>query len=368
MLEQNFSAHMKNKHNSSETRDASQMPITFKFQPKPNKAPRIDPASADMELEKEKDDNSQAQAQGNESTTMILGDGEPLEADEEPLEVDEEIQGQIYPNDDGFLEQECSSTNKITPVVSHDLLDSEKELKTEVASLRTDVSELKESVEVLKQELQKSRNEKSRSLLLPQLEHVDDETLLRKCKSVEDIMKYFQDLEMVEDGCKLVCRVCIPEKEMPTASGNALPPGGIFLLSESIDDGDSEILSRAFRNLKVSISRHLKRDFHQQAISNDEAKNAKAEKEAHRNQKIALHIGSACYKLYYRGRPYTDLEDELLLLHTCEVDIGDINHSYKFAKNYLESVAEVVKVKIQGFLKMRLLQTGFLPPVKVFAD
>ena len=299
---------------------------------------------------------------------MILGDGEPLEADEEPLEVDEEIQGQMYPNDDGFLEQECSSTKKITPVVSHDLLDSEKELKTEVASLRTDVSELKESVEVLKQELQKSRNEKSRSLLLPQLKHVDDETLLRKCKSVEDIMKYFPELEMAEDGCKLVCRVCIPEKEMPTASGNALPPGGIFLLSESIDDGDSEILSRAFRNLKVSISRHLKRDFHQQAISNDEAKNAKAEKEAHRNQKIALHIGSACYKLYYRGRPYTDLEDELLLLHTCEVDIGDINHSYKFAKNYLESVAEVVKVKIQGFLKMRLLKTGFLPPVKVFAD
>ena len=165
MLEQNFSAHIKNKHNSSEARDASQMTITYTFQPKTNKAPRIDSASADIEVEKEKDENSHAQAQGIESTSMILGDDEslPLEADEGPLEVDEETHGQIYPNHDVFLEQECSSTNKITPVVSHYLLDSEKELKTEVARLRTDVSELKESVEVLKQELQKPRNEKSRS-------------------------------------------------------------------------------------------------------------------------------------------------------------------------------------------------------------
>ena len=112
----------------------------------------------------------------------------------------------------------------------------------------------------------------------------------------------------------------------------------------------------------------MKRDSHQQAIQHDKTLNEKYEKEACRNNKIAMHIGSACYRLYYRGQPYTDLEDDLLLLYRCGVDVGDINHSHKFAQNYLHSVAEVVKGKIQGFLNTRKPQTGFMPPIKVLAD
>ena len=43
----------------------------------------------------------------------------------------------------------------------------------------------------------------------------------------------------------------------------------------------------------------MKRDLHSQAISNDEAKNARAENEPHRNQKIALHICNAFYKYLF---------------------------------------------------------------------
>eukprot|EP00112_Aurelia_sp_Birch-Aquarium-sp1_P001083 Seg11109.2 transcript_id=Seg11109.2/GoldUCD/mRNA.D3Y31 product="hypothetical protein" protein_id=Seg11109.2/GoldUCD/D3Y31 len=349
MLEQNYSSHMKNIHNSNETRDASQMPITFTFQPKPNKAPRLE--TVDVDLEQQKSDE-----QDTASASLSFQDEELLEL------VADETEGEVLPNEEYFPEQ-CSSASTNIPNVSPGPLQQEKELKNEVASLKADVHEMKESIE-----LRRSRNEKRRSVVLPHetVAPFDDESLLRRCRSIEGVLKYFPELELVEEELKIVCRFCIPEKELPATSGNALP-SGLFLINESMD-GDSDILSSAFRNLKISISCHLKRDSHQQAISQDEALNIKAEKEAKRNNTIALHIGSACYNLYHRGRPYTDLEDELLLLHKCEVDIGDINHSHEFAHNYLESVAEVVKGNIQQFLKRILLQTGFLPPVKVLAD
>ena len=56
------------------------------------------------------------------------------------------------------------------------------------------------------------------------------------------------------------------------------------------------------------------------------------------------------------------------MLHKCGVDVGDINHSYKFLQKFLESVAEVVKDNVKDYLKKPLPQTGFAPPVKVLAD
>ena len=185
-------------------------------------------------------------------------------------------------------------------------------------------------------------------------------------KNIEDILTYFPELELARDDLTIICRVCIPKNEMTSASITGIVlPAGVFLVRESTDK-DTNIMSRAFRNLKISVSRHLKRDRHQAAISQDEAQNIKIEKESSRNNAIALKIGRACYKLYYRGRLYTDYEDEILLLHRCGVDVGDINHSYKFSQKYLESVAEVIKDKVKGYLKTPLPQTGFPPPVKMF--
>ena len=179
-------------------------------------------------------------------------------------------------------------------------------------------------------------------------------------------MKYFPELELVNEDPILVCKVCLPEYENPSNSGSSLPAGMFFIPAKT--EEDEEIMSRAFRNFKISIAHHLKRDNHQEAISNDRSLHEWHEKEVWRNNKIAMHIGSACYRLYYCGQPYTDLEDELFLLYRCEVDIGDINHSHNFAHKYLNSLAEVVKGNIQSFLNTRLPHTGFLPPVTVLAD
>ena len=112
----------------------------------------------------------------------------------------------------------------------------------------------------------------------------------------------------------------------------------------------------------------MKRDAHKDAISQNENTTIKMKNESNRNNAIALQVGCACYKIYYRGRPYTDYEDEVFLLHKCGVDVRDKSHSYKFSQKFLESVAEVVKDNVKDYLKKPLPQTGFAPPVKVLAD
>ena len=97
----------------------------------------------------------------------------------------------------------------------------------------------------------------------------------------------------------------------------------------------------------VYLDRHLKRDAHKDATSQNENTTIKMKNESNRNNAIALRVGCACYKIYYRGRPY-------FLLHKCGVDVGDINHSYKFSQKFLESVAEVVKDNVKDYLKKPL--------------
>ena len=119
----------------------------------------------------------------------------------------------------------------------------------------------------------------------------------------------------------------------------------------------------------VYLDRHLKRDAHKDAISQNQNTTIKMKSESNRNNAIALRVGCTCYKIYYRRRPYTDYEDEVFLLHKCGVDVGDINHSYKFPQKFLDSVAEVVKDNVKDYLKKPLPQTGLVaPPVKVIAD
>ncbi len=258
-------------------------------------------------------------------------------------------------------------------------------LESEIGYLRTDLSHLESAVEYMKAEitdLQKSKLANSAETTEPRSsnrqpgdattlasDQYDVDFVLLKCNDIDDILTYFPEMELVREDLTIICRVCIPKNKMRLVcpTGSALP-AGMFLVRESMDTRDTDIKSRASRNLKISISRHLKRDTHQNAILQDERMNIKMKNESKRNSSIALRVGCACYKLYYRGRPYTDYEDEILLLHKCGVDVGDINHSYKFPQKFLESVAQVVKDNVKDYVKKPLRQTGFAPPVKVLAD
>lgn len=232
-------------------------------------------------------------------------------------------------------------------------------MKAEVVELQK--SKLSSSVEVTE-----SRDS---NVTASTCDQYDDESILLKCKDIPDILANFAEMELIREDLTIICRVCIPKNttKLFCPTGSALP-AGMFSVRESMDKRDTDIMSRAFRNLKISISRHLKRDAHKDAISQSENTTIKMKNESNRNNAIALRVGCAFCKIYHRGRPYTDYEDEIFLLHRCGVDVGDINHSYKFPQKFLESVAEVVKDDVKDYLKKPLPQTGFAPPVKVLPD
>ena len=86
--------------------------------------------------------------------------------------------------------------------------------------------------------------------------------------------------------------MCIPKNEISTSITGSVLPAGMFSIMESTDnlEKDPTIMSRAFRNLKISISSHLKHDAHRDAVSQDETENIKIQKESARNNAIALNI------------------------------------------------------------------------------
>ena len=145
-------------------------------------------------------------------------------------------------------------------------------LESEVCSLRTDFSHLTSTVENMKAEiveLQKSKLSSSMKLTKPRDSNVqhenarastcgqyDDESILLRCKDIHDILAYFPEMELIREDLTIICRVCIPKNTttLSCPTGSALP-AEMFSVRESMDKRDTDISSRAFRNLKISISR-----------------------------------------------------------------------------------------------------------------
>ena len=76
-------------------------------------------------------------------------------------------------------------------------------------------------------------------------------------------------------------------------------------------------------------------------INNHEAK---VEKEA------AMRCARICYFLYKKGRPFSDYPDLVATIVQGSTFMGDINHSDKFPRAFLKSVASVVKQTIKKYL------------------
>ena len=72
-----------------------------------------------------------------------------------------------------------------------------------------------------------------------------------------------------------------------------------------------------------------------------------------------------CKNLLLSFSDYPDLVATIVQGNTF---MGDINHSDKFPRAFLKSVASIVKQKIKKYLKKDLKSTGFKPPVKLVAD
>ena len=132
---------------------------------------------------------------------------------------------------------------------------------------------------------------------------------------------------------------------------------------------EKEKVLRQFINLKKTLKRHLTTSInHKECLM----KNSKTEEEKVKttsiNEEVGMRIGRNCYFLFYKGRPYIDFEDMILLQDLNGLYVGDINHSRKFPASYRPFVCNEVMDRVRNYLNSALQQTGFKPPINIAFD
>ena len=56
-----------------------------------------------------------------------------------------------------------------------------------------------------------------------------------------------------------------------------------------------------------------------------------------------MNLGRMCMKLFLRGRPYTDYEDDVILHYMNGAAVGELNHSRKFRPFLCTVITQRVK-------------------------
>ena len=182
--------------------------------------------------------------------------------------------------------------------------------------------------------------------------HEDVKEVMRECRTISEVLNSCPEFEKDKEG-SISCMVCKTK----------------FRAEEDCnDDEENQILSRKFRNLKITLVKHLESNVHIAECTKKVAVEALEAKQESRVNLIGLVLGSICYLLLKRGRPYEDYTDWISLLAKFGVDVGEINHSHNFVGKFRKRAAEAVQRRWRKHLSTRCPQTGCLPPVKILGD
>lgn len=195
--------------------------------------------------------------------------------------------------------------------------------------------------------------------------------IFQSCRSISDITSFFDEFAFYENDGTIICRLCAPDRNgalLPERKGNCHPSVFSYDVENGINFPIGINLPPKFRNLKRHLKDHLLSNLHKKSVDLIEDIDKEKNKHATRETDVGLRIGRIAYRLYYKGRPYVDFEDEIALNIQNGCDMGDINHSIAFAKKFLSYVSIAVRNRLKVFLNDRLVQTGFQPPLKIIAD
>jgi hypothetical protein len=75
-------------------------------------------------------------------------------------------------------------------------------------------------------------------------------------------------------------------------------------------------------------------------------KQKEAEGKKTKNYEAGMNLGCICYKLYIKGHPFTDYEENVLILKQAKVDVGNLNHSRKFPPAFLPHVTKEIQSRM----------------------
>ena len=185
----------------------------------------------------------------------------------------------------------CPSNDKLTQI-----LQELQEVKTELRELKKP----KQSHEEIKESAMDE----------PKAEEENALMLLNYCRSVEELSTI--GFQYDEEDSKLKCVLCDL-----SGSSESLKCRGLFSFSSSEQSSFTakEKLSKNFTNLKGAVRKHIMQSkSHCVNLEQENEKHAaKCEMES-KNRKAGLNLGLAAMKNYLLGRPYTDYENDVLLM------------------------------------------------------
>ena len=198
-----------------------------------------------------------------------------------------------------------------------------------------------------------------------------DEMTNKEIQNVILVARSLKELETLgfeynaEKG-QLLCTVCDP-KSIEGLSNEV----GAFAYNQDLgaEFDEEEYLPRAFVNLKKNVKRHCTDGKqHKEKLKLEEERKKEEKKLKTLNQEAGMNLGRVCMKLFTKGRPYVDFEEDVLLMKKAGAKIGELNHSRLFPAAFRPFVSKAVDKRVKRFLSERLQQTGHLPPVNITAD
>jgi hypothetical protein len=197
-----------------------------------------------------------------------------------------------------------------------------------------------------------------------------DNFLMNSCRSLDDLLRKFDEFRYDERKQAVLCSVCVPvTQHLPELTTNKTYLA-IFKYDKIVGaiDPPEKVLSKKFRNLKTHLLAHLKSTSHITALERRTVNEKELDKSDRRERVVGKRIGRICYYMFKQGRPDSDFEHLVYLHSVNDSDIGDINHSNKFPAKILPIMSNEVTQRLTRFLDNPLEQTGFRPSGKIGAD
>lgn len=183
--------------------------------------------------------------------------------------------------------------------------------------------------------------------------------LISSAKSIDDILKHGHELRSNISQNIVYCSDCYePGKSAGTFSYD-------FALGQ---DFSKKSVPREFINLKAHIGRHLTHKTH---IENSKEKDIERKLQkslTQRQYRVGMNLGRQAYKILKCGDSYLQYETDVSVLEAQGVDVGNLNHSRKFVKEFSKSVSKTLMTQVEKLTNEPLAATGRPSPISIIGD
>ena len=332
IVHQNFKSHMKTVHKSKETRAVGQSSLLQFFNDKENdKTPSLDNIQKENTSEKQEDEDINIQ------------------------------------NEKNIENKEDEGINPLPKEKS--LRTSNSEMLQNILKEVQEVKALVQNEAIAKENFPSTSDQNTVSQL-----QMDIKTLSH-LKTISSVIETFPEFKKFDEEPVFVCRIChrvdIKMDETTTQGFIRYNPSDLTYneIHGSFATQEKEyVVSREFVNIKKKLKRHIACKSHQKAILDEKEESRAFQIIRDKNLEIGIRCVRIIYRLVKSHRPYSEYEECVLtsVLNGC--DMGEINHSEWFARQFTPFIAMEIRARLKKYLNTIQIQTGFRPPVNIIAD